>query len=299
MAVSHKVNKLHIRNNKKLFSLALRTPALFVLIGLFLIPIISMFNISFRSLSFAIPGATGQWVGLENYGIMWSSNEFWYSIRITIIFVLIVIPSQLVLGFIIALLLDRNIRGKRIFTTTIITPMLLAPIVVGLMWLFMLNYDVGIAPYYLKLFGLDVGNLLGNIKTAYPTIILIEIWHWTPLLALMIFSGLQSLPQDPYEAAIVDGASRYQIFRHITLPLLRPVIIIAVILRGVDVFKIFDEIFILTSGGPGNSTEVINMLAFKINFLFWNMGQGATVGVAIFLIALIGTTFLFLLIRGK
>ena len=299
MAVSHKVKKLHIRNNKKLFSLALRIPALFVLIGLFLIPIISMFNISFRSLSFAIPGSTGQWVGLENYKIMWSSNEFWYSIKITIIFVLIVIPSQLVLGFIIALLLDRNIRGRRIFTTTIITPMLLAPIVVGLMWLFMLNYDVGIAPYYLKLFGLDVGNLLGNIKTAYPTIILIEIWHWTPLLALMIFSGLQSLPQDPYEAAIVDGASRFQIFRHITIPLLRPVIIIAVILRGIDVFKIFDEIFILTSGGPGNSTEVINMLAFKINFLFWNMGQGATVGVAIFLIALISTSFLFILIRKK
>jgi multiple sugar transport system permease protein len=299
MAVSHKVKKLHIRNNKKLFSLALRIPALIVLIGLFLIPIISMFNISFRSLSFAIPGSTGQWVGLENYRIMWASNEFWYSIKITIIFVLIVIPSQLVLGFIIALLLDRNIRGRRIFTTTIITPMLLAPIVVGLMWLFMLNYDVGIAPYYLKLFGLDVGNLLGNIKTAYPAIILIEIWHWTPLLALMIFSGLQSLPQDPYEAAIVDGASRYQIFRHITIPLLRPVIIIAVILRGIDVFKIFDEIFILTSGGPGNSTEVINMLAFKINFLFWNMGQGATVGVAIFLIALISTAFLFILIREK
>lgn len=299
MAVSHKVKKLHIRNNKKLFSLALRIPSLIVLIGLFLIPIISMFNISFRSLSFAIPGSTGQWIGLENYKIMWSSNEFWYSIKITIIFVLIVIPSQLVLGFIIALLLDRNIRGRRIFTTTIITPMLLAPIVVGLMWLFMLNYDVGIAPYYLKLFGLDVGNLLGNIKTAYPAIILIEIWHWTPLLALMIFSGLQSLPQDPYEAAIVDGASRYQIFRHITIPLLRPVIIIAVILRGIDVFKIFDEIFILTSGGPGNSTEVINMLAFKINFLFWNMGQGATVGVAIFLIALISTSFLFILIRKK
>ena len=118
-------------------------------------------------------------------------------------------------------------------------------------------------------------------------------------MALMIFSGLQSLPQDPYEAAIVDGASRFQIFRHITIPLLRPVIIIAVILRGIDVFKIFDEIFILTSGGPGNSTEVINMLAFKINFLFWNMGQGATVGVAIFLIALISTSFLFILIRKK
>jgi multiple sugar transport system permease protein len=167
------------------------------------------------------------------------------------------------------------------------------------MWLFMLNYDVGIVPFYLKMLGLDVGNILGNVKTAYPAIILIEIWHWTPLLALMILSGLQSLPVDPYEAAIVDGANRFQVFRFITLPLLRPVIIIAVILRGIDVFKIFDEIFVLTGGGPGNSTEVINMLAFKVNFVFWNMGQGATIGVAIFVIAFIGTIALFLLMREK
>jgi multiple sugar transport system permease protein len=270
-----------------------------VMIGLFLVPIISMFNLSFRNLSFAIPGATGQWIGLKNYKDMWISSEFWYSIRITLIFVIIVIPSQLFLGFVIALLLDRNIKFRRAFTTTIITPMLLAPVVIGLMWTFMLNYDVGIAPFYLKLLGLDVGNILGNIKTAYPAIILIEIWHWTPLLALMILSGLQALPIDPYEAAIVDGASRAQIFRHITLPLLRPVIIIAVILRGIDVFKIFDEIFVLTGGGPGNSTEVINMLAFKVNFIFWNMGQGATIGVAIFVIAFIGTIFLFMLMREK
>jgi multiple sugar transport system permease protein len=258
-----------------------------------------MFNISFRELSFAIPGSTGQWTGLANYRDMWGSRDFWYSIRITLIFVAVVIPSQLVLGFAIALLLDRNIRGKRVFTTTIITPMLLAPVVVGLMWTFMLNFDVGIVPFYLKLLGLDVGNILGNIKTAFPAIIVIEIWHWTPLLALMILSGLQALPREPYEAAIVDGAKRSQTFRYITLPLLRPVIAIAVILRGIDVFKIFDEIFVLTGGGPGNSTEVINMLAFKINFTFWNMGQGATVGVAIFLIALLGTSLLFLLIRER
>jgi multiple sugar transport system permease protein len=258
-----------------------------------------MFNISFRELSFAIPGATGQWAGLKNYREMWGSPDFWYSIRITLIFVAVVIPSQLFLGFVIALFLDRVVRGRRIFTTAIITPMLIAPVVVGLMWLFMLNYDVGIVPYYLKMLGLDVGNILGNVKTAFPAIILIEIWHWTPLLALMILSGLQSLPIDPYEAAIVDGASRAQVFRFITLPLLRPVIIIAVILRGIDVFKIFDEIFVLTGGGPGKSTEVINMLAFKYNFVFWNMGQGATIGVAIFVIAFIGTIALFLLMRGK
>ena len=286
-------------HSKKMFSIALRIPALIVLIGLFLIPIIWMFNISFRNLSFALPGATGQWAGLANYREMWGSNDFWYSIRITLIFVAVVIPSQLFLGFVIALFLDRVVRGRRIFTTAIITPMLIAPVVVGLMWLFMLNYDVGIVPYYLKMFGLDVGNILGNVKTAFPAIIVIEIWHWTPLLALMILSGLQALPIDPYEAAIVDGASRFQTFRYITLPLLRPVIIIAVILRGIDVFKIFDEIFVLTGGGPGRSTEVINMLAFKINFVFWNMGQGATIGVAIFLIAFIGTVFLFMLMREK
>jgi multiple sugar transport system permease protein len=290
---------IRLKNNPKAFSLALRAPALIVLIALFLIPILWMFNISFRELSFAIPGSTGQWAGLKNYKQMWTSREFWYSIRITILFVAIVIPSQLTLGFIIALFLDRIMKGRRIFSTAIVTPMLLAPVVVGLMWTFMLNYDVGIVPFYLKKLGLDVGNILGNIKTAYPAIILIEIWHWTPLLALMILSGLQALPIDPYEAAIVDGASRAQIFRFITLPLLRPVIIIAVILRGIDVFKIFDEIFVLTGGGPGNSTEVINMLAFKFNFVFWNMGQGATIGVAIFVIAFIGTVVLFLLMREK
>jgi multiple sugar transport system permease protein len=258
-----------------------------------------MFNISFRKLSFAVPGATGQWVGLTNYREVWGSPDFWFSVRITLIFVCVVIPSQLFLGFVVALFLDRVVKGRRIFTTTIITPMLIAPIVVGLMWLFMLNYDVGIVPYYLKMFGIDVGNILGDVKTAFPAIILIEIWHWTPLLALMILSGLQALPADPYEAAIVDGASRSQIFRFITLPLLRPVIIIAVILRAIDVFHIFDEIFVLTGGGPGKSTEVVNMLAFKYNFVFWNMGQGATIGVAIFIISFAGTVALFLLMRER
>lgn len=288
-----------LSNNRKYFSVLLRIPSLAVLIGLFLIPIIYMFNISFRNLSFALPHATGQWIALENYQTIWASKEFWHSMKITLLFVAVTVPSELIIGLGIALLLNRNIKWRRLFTSFITIPMLIAPIVVGLMWIFMLNADVGIVPYYLELFGLHFENILGETKTAFPAIMAIEVWHWTPLLSLMLLAGLQAIPAEPYEAAIVDGASRPQIFKYITLPLLRPVIIIALILRGIDVFKIFDEVFILTGGGPGNTTEVINMLAYKVNFIFWNMGYGATIGAAIFLTAFFGTSFLFLLMRER
>lgn len=147
--------------------------------------------------------------------------------------------------------------------------------VVGIMWRLLYNPELGTLNYLLELFGFKPINWLGEPSLALPSVIMADVWEWTPFMALILLAGLQALPRDPFEAAIVDGASPLQLFKHVTLPLLQPTIMVAVLLRMMDAFKTFDLIFVLTKGGPGMSTEVLSYYTYRYGFKFFHIGQAS------------------------
>lgn len=276
-------------------------PTLALLAFLSLVPFIYAFNLSLRDLNLRIPRLAGQFVGVDNFRyLMREDSEFWHSMGITVLFLVVVVSIEFVAGFALALLLNREFKGKRIVVSLAVIPMMIAPVAVGLMWRVALNYELGIVTYLLKSIGIPMKEaLLGTSATALATLMVIDIWQWTPFIFLIILAGLHSLPKEPYEAAQVDGASKWKIFRLVTLPLLKPLIIIALLLRVIDAFKTFDQVYILTGGGPGNATDLVCMFAYRTNFKIWNLGYGAAVVLVIFLVILIVTAFFYAVTQKK
>lgn len=276
-------------------------PALFLLVFLTLVPFLYAFNLSLHHLNLKVPRLSGQWAGLANYrNLMRADAEFWHSMGITGIFVVVVVMVEFLIGFGLALLLNRDFKGKRVVVSLTTIPMMIAPVAVGLIWRVALNYEFGIVTYILKTLGIELKDaLLGTSATALPTLMAIDIWQWTPFVFLIMLAGLHSLPKEPYEAAQVDGANKWQIFRRVTLPLLRPLIVITLLLRIIDAFRTFDQVYILTGGGPGNATDLIGMFAYRVNFKIWNLGYGASVVLVIFLLILIVTAFFYAVTQKK
>jgi multiple sugar transport system permease protein len=196
---------------------------------------------------------------------------------------------ELALGFSIAMVLFHHLQRRRLVLTLLMVPMMLAPVAIGLIWKLLLQGDFGMMTYYLRWVGLlgDQEVLLSNPDLVLPTIIAIDIWQWTPFVVLVMLAGLMSLPREPFEAAIMDGARPLQIFRDITLPLLRPVIALVVLLRGIDAFKEFDKVFILTGGGPGTATELLSIYTYRMNFKNWDLGYGAACAFMVYFVVLI------------
>lgn len=251
-------------------------------------PILYTINLSFRKFSFALPGYDGQFIGLNNYTRALLDSHFWSSLGVTCVIILFVIPIQLVAGFLIAGLLAKNLRGTKIFSTFIFLPMTIAPIVVGLIGRLLLVDRFGLVSWYLEYIGIDLGSsILGQRIPALTSIIILDIWHWTPYMVLLLLAGLQALPVEPYEAIEMEGASKLQTVWYVTLPLLRPILITAVLFRSIDLFRIFDEILVLTGGGPGSSTESVEMFTYKVNFHNWDMGYGASIGVITLIMVLL------------
>jgi len=170
-------------------------------------------------------------------------------------------------------------------------PMILAPIVVGLSAKLNLNPDFGIIGIFLKNLGISPSGLLTSANTAFLTIIVVDIWQWTPFLIMIFLASILAMPKEPFEAALIDGADRFQIFRYLTLPFLTPIIIIGILLRLTDAYKLFDQVYIMTGGGPGSSTELLTIFAYKLNFKFWNLGYGSAAVAILFLISFIISFF--------
>jgi multiple sugar transport system permease protein len=185
--------------------------------------------------------------------------------------------------------------------SSFLMPMAIPPLVVGLIWKSLYNVDFGVIPYYLKLIGLDVGRgPLGEISTAMAAIILIDLWQWAPLLMFIFLAGLKSLPTEPYEAARVDGASRWQSFWAITLPMLKPTILIALLLRTTQSFKVFDIIFATTAGGPGSATTVLNYHIYTVGMTFFDMGYAAALAnILLVIVAFLSVLYIMVLERQQ
>ncbi len=266
------------------------TPSLIFLVVLLLGPFVYMVGVSFTDLSFALPGRDGNFVGFDNYRrLMQDDPIFWESFRTTMTFVFGVVSIEFVLGFALALLLYHQVQRRRFVLTLLLIPMMLAPVAVGLMWKLMLHGEFGMLTHYLRLAGLlgPQTALLGNHQIVLWTVMLVDVWEWTPFVTLVALAGLLSLPNEPFEAAIMDGARPWQVFRDITLPLMRPIVALVLLLRGIDAFKEFDKVFILTGGGPGNTTELLSIYTWRVNFRNWDLGYGAVCAFMVYLVVLI------------
>lgn len=254
-----------------------------------LIPFIVMLDQSIHALSYTQPTMNGRFVGLDNYRKLVFDDDFFHSVRLTLLFLLIALPIQFVLALGFSVLLAYHLHLKRVVLPLLLIPMILAPIVVGLTARLNLNPDFGLIGIFLRDLGLAPTGVLANGTSAFLTLVAVDVWQWTPFLVMIFVAAIVSMPSEPFEAAEVDGANRWQLFRHITFPLLQPIIIVAVLLRLTDSFKIFDQIFILTGGGPGASTELATIFAYKVTFVSWNLGYGSAVVAVLFLISFILT----------
>jgi multiple sugar transport system permease protein len=252
-------------------------------------PFLVMLYQSVHALNYSQPANNGAFVGLDNYRKLVFDEDFFHSIRLTLLFLLTALPIQFVLGTLFAVLLSYHLSLKRYVLPLILIPMILAPIVVGLTARLNLNPDFGIIGILLRDLGLAETGVLSNGTAAFFTIVAVDVWQWTPFLVMIFLAAIVSMPREPFEAAEVDGAGRWQVFRHITLPLLQPILIVALLLRVTDGFKTFDQVYIMTGGGPGISTELATIFAFKVNFTSWNLGYGSAVVALLFFISFILT----------
>lgn len=255
--------------------------------------------LSFTDISFKGELAGFKFVGLENYAYMFRDSILHTSIKNTILFVSLAVTSEMLLGLGMALLLNQDIKGKRIYRSLFLIPMMTTPIIVGNIWKLMYNSEFGLINILLNQLGVVDKPIpfLGNPDIALFALVLVDVWEWTPFVMLILLAGLQALPSAPYEAAMIDGAGSWYIFRRITLPMLAPILLVAFLLRFMDALKIFDVFYITTFGGPGLSTEVIGLTIYKETFKRLNVGYAASITVLVLFVVIIISNLLFVVIR--
>ncbi|NPV84475.1 MAG: sugar ABC transporter permease [Anaerolineae bacterium] len=226
-------------------------------------------------------------VGLKQYINLFSNPEFLNAIRITFIFVIAAIVLEFILGMALALLLNHDLKGKGIIRSFILLPMMCTNVVVGLTWRLLLNYDYGLVNYLLSVVGLPRLEWLSKPALAMPAVIMVDVWNTTSFVALLLLAGLQALPDEPYEAARIDGASWWQQFRYLTLPLLRQTILVALLWRFIDTFRIFDVVYLLTAGGPARATETVSIYVYRYGFQSFNLSFASAASYIMILIMLV------------
>ena len=224
------------------------------------------------------------WVGLDNIRRLLADERFWDSFSKTLIYVALAAGLELLIGFAVALALQNVTRGKSWMRVAFAFPMLLPPIAVSFTWKMLFDYNRGPINYLLDQVGLGRVAWLAGQGSALVSLAIVDLWQWTPFILLAALAALESLPVELYEAATVDGASRWDLLRHITLPLVQPYLVAIVLLRAIDAFKVFDTIYVLTGGGPGTATEMLTFYAYVAGFRPFNMGFTATISWAIVII---------------
>ncbi len=276
-------------------------PLLIFVVLIAIYPLFFSFYISFFKYRLTDPDQTRTFLGLANYIKAFTDAQVIKALSNTLVFVFGTVTTEIVVGLGLALLLASETAVMRFVRSFLLIPMAIPSLVVGLIWKSLYNADFGVIPYYLKLLGMDVGHgPLGELSTAMPAVILIDLWQWSPLLMVIFLAGIKSLPHDPYEAAVVDGATRWQQFIYITMPLLKPTFLIALLLRTMQSFKVFDIIYTTTAGGPGSATTVLNFHIFTVGMTFFNMGYAAALAnILLVVVAIISVLYVMTLERQQ
>jgi multiple sugar transport system permease protein len=268
-------------------------PAILVVIAVLVYPTLFNVGIAIREWSWSAPAnADKPFVGLTNFMQLFNSARFWNSLRISLTVMIISVALQYVLGLGLALLLNKKFRGLRVFRAIFILPMILAPIVIGIQWRYLLSGNFGVLNYVLGQVGMIPPRWLSEPGLGLLILVTVDTWTWVPFVALILLSALQQIPQEVLEAAQVDGATSIRRLYYIILPLLRPATVIVLLLRSTEIFRAFDVVYVLTGGGPGRTTEVLGMLLYRLAFGEGNLGLAAALSIFIGAVGMIIGTVL-------
>lgn len=276
-------------------SLAIRfhLPTFITLTLITLVPLLYTLKISFFDYQLSNPGSDKVFVGFKNYVTLFRDMELMNSVGKTFIFMFFAVALEVVIGVALALALNTIPVFRKIFTSLTLIPMMVAPLVIGLMFSFFINPQFGLYVWLVETLHLPLPTILTDQSvTAMIVVVLMDVWEWAPYLGLTFLAGLQSVSGEYYEAAEVDGASKWQIFRTITLPLMKPVLTVGIMLRAMETFKEFDKPYILTGGGPGNATEVIDLYTYRQAFISFKFSYAAAICVILFIL-LVGCGMLY------
>jgi multiple sugar transport system permease protein len=259
----------------------LLAPTIVILFFFGVVPFFYIVGVSFQSWNPFAANPEAIFNGAENFRRIVFDEEFLNSLGVTVIFVFFAVLSELILGYFLAQAFMKEFPGKAIFRTIHTLPLIIAPIIVGSVWKLMTTPSIGIIPHYLnEWFGLTM-NIGTSAMSAFVTIVIMDVWHWTPLVTLTLIAALVSLPPDPFEQAQIDGANKRQIFFHITLPMITPALVATVFIRLMDALRTVDEVWMLTGGGPGSATRFVGVHIFKEVFPKTNYGYGSTISVVV------------------
>lgn len=286
MNQSYNLRKLHgtpslSSSSERALPFLLLAPTLLVLLALSIYPLVYAVRVSLQTGT----GARARWT-LENFSRLFSDSFFLSALLHTLVYAAAALTCEFLLGLALAVLLNNEMRGRGFFRAALLVPMMLPPVVVGVVWRLVLNPNFGAINGTLKSFGLNTEQLTwtASPRLAFLSVIAVDVWQWTPFVFLILLAGLQAIPQEPYEAALIDGSSPWQTFQHITLPLLKPAILIVLLLRTMDLLRVFDQIFILTEGGPGFATETVSLYIYRAAFRFGDFGYAAAMSFVLLIV---------------
>jgi multiple sugar transport system permease protein len=280
----------------KYFAWIMPTPAVIVLLVLMAFPVAYTVYLSFTKWSPTSVG-TPDFIGLDNYIKLVTEDErFRNAVWRTIWFTGVGVSVQCVLGVGLALIFNREFSGRGIFRTIFLLPMVATPVAIALVWMFILDINTGILNYFLELIADLRVAWLSDRSIVLWSMMLVDTWQWTPFILLVSLAGLSALPTEPYESAMIDGASSFQLFWYLTLPMLRPTLMVALMFRSIDALKTFDIIYVITQGGPAYASETLNLYGFSQGFAYFNMGYASALLVLYFVLVM-GVSYLFIRLR--
>lgn len=271
------------------------TPAIIFILLMIIAPLAYNFGMSFTDWTMSAVKAP-QFIGFDNYIEVLQESRFWKSVGRTVVFSLIGITLETILGVLLAVLINRKYHGSRLVTSFMILPVVATPVALGMAWKLILEPSIGIGNVMLTALGFGARKFIATTSfESMFVLILIDVWEWTPLIMLMVYAGLKGLPEDPYEAALIDGASRFQMFKKITLPMASSSILVAMLMRLIDLVKTFDIIYATTQGGPNFATENINIYGYLNMFSYYEFGKASAISVLFFIVVMaIGCGFLYI-----
>jgi multiple sugar transport system permease protein len=270
----------------------LLTPAIGALLILTIYPLVYGLRLSLIDYDLLSSVATGEWNWFQNYIDLFQSKEFWNAVKITSQYLFLAVGLEFLLGMSLAILLSQKLPGVNLARTVIISAMVMTPVIVGTAWRLMYNPGWGLINYILAKLGIGEFPFLSETSTVLYALVVVDVWQWTPLVMLILLAGLQSMPVEPFEAALVDGASQPQIFWHLTVPLLKPAISIALLIRTMDCFRTFDIIYAMTGGGPGTASQNIMIFTYYTGLEFFHISSATAMAV----VSLVMITILCILI---
>ncbi|HEX5850200.1 MAG TPA: sugar ABC transporter permease [Rubrobacter sp.] len=270
------------------FEVKMMIPALVILAAISILPLIYIIWMSLHNVTLlGGSGIESNWTGLDNWGRMFTDSNVWSGWLAMIIYFVATVGLEMVLGLVIALVIHEVAWGKNLALSLVLIPMFIAPVIVGLLGRFLVNPTYGLYAWVLRESGLYDGNILGGSVSAFVAVVLMDVWEWTPLVVLITLAGLVSIQPQVLEAARVDGANYFERLRHIVLPSITGIVIVALLIRSMDALRYFDIIWQATNGGPANATKIIPLRLYESAFRFFHLGYAATIGLLMLAVSIL------------